>query len=75
MGSTKSHWVQLLPPKTYKEKYEKLKALIVDRYEGIKDIKLKEYQNRTEELMNLRVLINTMERTTDKYSPWDMSKK
>lgn len=73
MGSTKSHWVQAPPPKTYKEKYLKLRELIIHRYEGIKDSKL--YQERKEELMGLRVLINTMERTSNKDNPWDMSKK
>jgi hypothetical protein len=45
----------------------------MDRYEATKD--LERYRERKEELMNLRVLINVMERKSDKENPWDMTKK
>jgi hypothetical protein len=73
MGSTGSYWVQLPVPRTYKAKYLKLRQLIMDRYEATKD--LERYRERKEELMNLRVLINVMERKSDKENPWDMTKK
>lgn len=71
MGSTKSYWVRSPPPKTYKEKYLKLRELIMLRYDATKY--LNRDIERNNEIMNLRVLINTMERKSDLDNPWDMT--
>jgi len=60
MGSTKSHWVQLPAPKTYKEKYERLKELIYAQRNGLAGSTV--YRRANEILYSQCRLIETMER-------------
>jgi len=60
MGSTKSHWIQLPAPKTYQEKYEKLKGLIYAQRDGLECSKI--YRRANEILYSQCRLIETMER-------------
>ena len=64
MGSTKSHWVQLPLPNTYKGKYLKLKELIYADLEMHKDSQV--YRRAYEVLQSLVMCIEHMEEETKK---------
>lgn len=66
-GTDLGHWVQLPPPKTYKEKYLKLREYIYAQRDLLKDSK--EYRRANEILDNQCGLIDTMEKKWFRLKP------